>query len=95
VFVLKQVYCGHEYTTASLKYVLHVEPENEAAKLKQAWAEQQRANNLPTVPSTIKDELEFNPFMRVDLKHFHDRYQKTDSISTMEALRKEKDTFKA
>jgi len=78
-----------------LKFALHVEPTNEVSKEKLEWANKQRAQNLPTIPSTIKEELAYNPFMRVDLKHFHDRYQKTDSFSTMEALRKEKDGFKA
>lgn len=26
----------------------------------------QRANNLPTIPSTIEEELKINPFMRVE-----------------------------
>jgi hypothetical protein len=30
------------------------------------WVQQQRKDKKATVPSTIGDELEFNPFMRVD-----------------------------
>lgn len=28
--------------------------------------QEQRAQNFPTIPSTIQEELEFNPFMRVE-----------------------------
>jgi hypothetical protein len=31
---------------------------------KLAWAERRRDSDLPTVPSTLADELLFNPFMR-------------------------------
>lgn len=63
-------------------------------KAKLEWAEKQRASNLRTIPSTIKDELEFNPFMRVELEHFKQRYNQTDAISVMRDLRKEKDNWK-
>lgn len=46
-----------------------VEPENVALQRKLAWAKDQQAvNNKPTVPSTIGEELETNPFMRVTVK---------------------------
>jgi hydroxyacylglutathione hydrolase len=30
------------------------------------WAEEQRAKGLSTIPSTIEEELTYNPFMRCD-----------------------------
>lgn len=60
-----QLYCGHEYTVKNLQFALSVEPENEAAQRKIMWAQERRAVNAATVPSTIGGELEFNPFMRV------------------------------
>lgn len=74
---------------------MHVEPENAITKAKLNWAEQQRASSLRTIPSTIKDERKFNPFMRVDLDHFKKRYNQTDPILVMQELRKEKDNWKA
>lgn len=73
---------------------MFVEPENEAAKAKLAWAEEQRAKGLFTIPSTIKEELAYNPFMRVGLQNIMARYGTSDGISTMAAMRKEKDTWR-
>ena len=91
----KLVYCGHEYTTSNLKFSLHDEPDNEETKQKLNWAEGQRQANLRTIPSTIKEESQFNPFMRVDLDHFKQRYNQSDPILVMESMRKEKDNFKS
>lgn len=52
-----QVYFGHEYTAANLKFAAHVEPNNAAIKT--------RMTDLvpPTTPSTIADERATNPFL--------------------------------
>ncbi|XP_008246211.1 PREDICTED: hydroxyacylglutathione hydrolase cytoplasmic-like [Prunus mume] len=62
-----RVYCGHEYTVKNLQFALTVEPDNEKIKQKLSWAQKQRETGLPTVPSTIEEEMEMNPFMRADL----------------------------
>lgn len=79
---------------SNLKYALHVEPENKAAMEKLNWALKQRSDNLPTIPSTIGEELSYNPFMRVSNDKIQFKYKSTDPISCMNALRKEKDTWK-
>ncbi|KAL5974856.1 hypothetical protein ACLOJK_031529 [Asimina triloba] len=56
-----------EYTEKNLRFALVVEPENIKTKEKLSWAQHQRQANLPTIPSTIAEELETNPLMRVDL----------------------------
>lgn len=56
-----------QYTVSNLRFALTVEPENEKIKQKLSWAQHQRQANLPTIPSTIGEELETNPFIRVDL----------------------------
>lgn len=55
-----------EYTLANLNFALKMEPANLAIQKKIAWAEHQRSEGRPTVPSTIAEELETNPFMRLD-----------------------------
>ncbi|KAG5316901.1 GLO2 protein, partial [Acromyrmex heyeri] len=89
-----KVYCGHEYTVNNLKFGLHVEPENVAIQQKLDQVHIQRANNLPTVPSTIKDEKLTNPFMRVHEPSVMKHVQQNDPIQTMSHLRREKDNFK-
>lgn len=92
---LQKVYCGHEYTISNLKFCLHVEPNNQAVKDRMDWACCQRKNNLPTVPSTIGEEKQFNPFMRVSEQAVKDHTMQCDPIEVMRSLRAEKDCFKA
>jgi len=61
-----EVYCGHEYTLSNLEFALSVDPDNVRLQQKYEWAVDRRKEGLPTVPSTIGDELEYNPFMRCD-----------------------------
>ncbi|XP_053326628.1 hydroxyacylglutathione hydrolase, mitochondrial isoform X2 [Spea bombifrons] len=89
-----RVYCGHEYTINNLKFARHVEPNNEAIKQKLSWAKETYNNGEPTIPSTIAEEFTFNPFMRVREKSVQHHAGKDDPISTMGAIRKEKDNFK-
>lgn len=94
-YTLQKVYCGHEYTANNLKFGLHVEPENVEIQQKLNLVHTQRANNLPTVPSTIKDEKLTNPFMRVHESSVMKHAQQNDPVQTMSYLRREKDNFKA
>jgi hydroxyacylglutathione hydrolase len=59
------VYCGHEYTASNLRFAAHVEPGNAAVAAKAKHVAEQRAQGLPTVPSTLGEEKATNPFMRV------------------------------
>lgn len=89
------MFCGHEYTVHNLKFGLHVEPNNAAIQEKLNWSRAQRASNLPTVPSTVKDEKLTNPFMRVHEPSVIKHTKQNDPIQVMSYLRREKDNFKA
>ncbi|XP_075035382.1 hydroxyacylglutathione hydrolase, mitochondrial isoform X1 [Mixophyes fleayi] len=89
-----RVYCGHEYTINNLKFARHVEPKNECIKQKLSWAKETYNNGEPTIPSTLAEEFTFNPFMRVREKSVQQHAGEDDPISTMAAIRKEKDNFK-
>jgi hydroxyacylglutathione hydrolase len=58
------IYCAHEYTVTNLSFAREVEPYNEALASRLEAARNARAEGRPTVPSTIADELETNPFLR-------------------------------
>ncbi|XP_069763192.1 hydroxyacylglutathione hydrolase, mitochondrial isoform X2 [Narcine bancroftii] len=88
-----RVYCGHEYTINNLKFARHVEPNNEVIKQKLAWAKKHYDLGHPTIPSTIREEFSYNPFMRVREKSVQDHAGQKDAISTMNAIRREKDCF--
>nr|XP_055195945.1 hydroxyacylglutathione hydrolase, mitochondrial isoform X1 [Nyctereutes procyonoides] len=89
-----RVYCGHEYTINNLKFARHVEPSNAAVQEKLAWAKEKYSIGEPTVPSTIAEEFTYNPFMRVREKTVQQHAGETDPVTTMRAIRKEKDHFK-
>ena len=59
-----RVYCAHEYTLANLRFAAAVEPANPAIAERTARERAKRDRGLPTVPSTIAEELETNPFLR-------------------------------
>lgn len=91
----QEVYCGHEYTVQNLKFALSVEPDNAAVKQKLQQSEAQRAKGQFTVPSTIGQEKEFNPFMRVQNPKIQQiRGTPNDPIGTMAKLREMKNNFR-
>ena len=60
------VYCTHEYTLSNIRFALAVEPNNSNLI---SWAEKAQAlrdQDIPTLPTTIGQELQVNPFMRCD-----------------------------
>ncbi len=59
-----QVYCGHEYTLANVKFALTIEPENAALKARAATVEKLIAAGKATLPTRIDLELATNPFLR-------------------------------
>ncbi|NLA50566.1 MAG: hydroxyacylglutathione hydrolase [Alcaligenaceae bacterium] len=59
------VYCAHEYTLSNIDWALSVEPNNQALHEWSRQARELRAQNLPTLPTTIAQEQATNPFMRV------------------------------
>jgi hydroxyacylglutathione hydrolase len=59
-----EVYCAHEYTLSNLRFALAVEPGNEALALRMRDESAKRAQDLPTVPSSIGLERSTNPFLR-------------------------------
>ena len=61
-----QVYCGHEYTLANLRFASVVEPANVLLQERQAREETKRDQGRATLPSTIGEEHGTNPFLRTD-----------------------------
>jgi len=61
-----QVFCGHEYTAANLRFALTVEPANGAAQAYQQSVDRLRAAGNPSLPSNVGLEIRVNPFLRCD-----------------------------
>lgn len=60
------VYCTHEYTLSNIRFALAVEPNNANLINWADTASKLREQQLPTLPTTIGQELQVNPFMRCD-----------------------------
>ena len=76
-----KIFCGHEYTKQNSKFCIMHDANNKNLKNKVNDIEIKLKNNLPTIPSTIKDELECNVFFR------------SNNIETFSKLRDLKDNF--
>jgi len=59
-----QIYSGHEYTAANAKFALSIDPDNPKLQARAHAVAQAVQDGRPTVPSTLAQELETNPFLR-------------------------------
>lgn len=95
-----QVCCAHEYTLSNLRWALAVEPANRDLQDAQQAARQQREDDLPTLPSSIGQELRINPFLRIrhtDVAQAAAAWagrSLTDPVDVFAALRQWKNEFK-
>ncbi|CAN1151451.1 Hydroxyacylglutathione hydrolase cytoplasmic [Linum perenne] len=89
-----QVYCGHEYTVKNLQFAQTVEPDNAKISEKLTWAKQQRQAGLPTIPSTIVEEMETNPFIRADLPDLQSKVGCNAAVETLAKIREMKDNWR-
>jgi len=76
-----KLYCAHEYTLSNARFAVHAEPTNAATAARLAGVEELRRAGEITVPTTVAQERETNPFVRATDEHAFAR------------LRKDKDSF--
>ena len=76
-----KVYCGHEYTKKNSDFCLSHDANNQNLITKIHSIDVKLKSGLPTIPSTIKDELECNIFLR------------SNDVETFSKLRDLKDNF--
>ncbi len=76
-----KIYCGHEYTLQNSKFCIEHDPTNQKLKNKIKEIKKKIKNGLPTLPSTLKEELECNIFLRAN------------NIESFSKLRDLKDNF--
>ena len=60
-----EIYCAHEYTLSNLQFALMAEPDNVDLKEYESNSKNKREKNIPTIPTTLGQELQINPFLRV------------------------------
>jgi hydroxyacylglutathione hydrolase len=76
-----RLYCAHEYTLSNAKFARHAEPDNLAIAARLAQVERVRSEGKMTVPTTVAQERETNPFVRAT------------NVEEFARLRKSKDSF--
>ena len=90
-----KIYCGHEYTYKNAEFCMKYDRNNVDLKKKFEEVKKLRSNNLPTIPSSLEDELKTNIFLRCnqnDLKAKLNMKNQEDS-KVFKMVRDLKDSF--
>ena len=93
------VYCGHEYTEKNLQFALTLEPNNRKITDKLEKVRALRTKGMSTVPSTMEEEQETNPFLRWESGEIQENLRgrfptlPSDPISIFAKARELKDAF--
>ncbi|MFQ5902568.1 MAG: hydroxyacylglutathione hydrolase [Candidatus Binatia bacterium] len=80
------VYCGHEYTEKNLKFAMTLEPNNKKLAEKMERVRSLRAKGISTVPSTMGEERETNPFLRWDSEEIQESLKNKIPNSTLDPI---------
>ena len=78
-----RLYCAHEYTLSNALFAAQAEPDNQAIAERLARVQRMRGEGKITIPTTVAEERETNPFVRATNDHAFAR------------LRKDKDSFRS
>ena len=66
-----KIYCGHEYTLQNSKFCITHDSENISLKKKITEIKDKIKKGLPTIPTTLNEEIECNIFLKAnDVKSF-------------------------
>ena len=89
------IYCGHEYTASNAKFCVAYDPSNKTLEKRVDEIKTLRSKNLPTIPTTIKNEIDTNIFLRCDNREIRKNLslENSSDIEVFIKLRKLKDNF--
>ena len=87
------VFCAHEYTESNLKFLASIDDGPACSSMLSEVVAKRRAN-IPTVPSTVGRELEYNLFMKCREARTQELLKCRNAEETMGTLRKRKNDFK-
>jgi hydroxyacylglutathione hydrolase len=90
------VHCGHEYTQANARFALSVEPGNAALQARAKAVSEKRQRGEMTLPTTIGEELETNPFLRPQSEEIRANVglPKASDAEVFAETRRRKDNFR-
>ena len=78
-----RLYCAHEYTLSNARFAAHALPDNTAIADRLNEVERLRNEGKTTVPTTVAQERETNPFVRAT------------NVDEFARLRRDKDSFRS
>ena len=88
------VYCAHEYTASNAAFALSVDGANTELLAYADSVKARRAEDVPTVPTTIGAEKRANPFLRADDPGLQAFVGKAgDVVGTFAEVRERKNRF--
>lgn len=82
-----RLYCGHEYTLANLKFAEFLFPEDKALQQEKTRLLALREASKPTIPSTLKFEKRFNPFLLFQKRPCEEGLQESDIFALRRRLK--------
>jgi len=82
-----KIWCGHEYAKANARFALSLEPGN------QALVQRARAMGPVSVPSTMGQEKQTNPFLRAAQLRGALGMESADDAAVFAEIRRRKDSF--
>jgi len=89
------IYCGHEYTYKNAKFCIKYDSGNIDLKNKFEKIKKLRSSNLPTIPSSLEDELKSNIFLRCDQNDLKNKLnmKNDEDFKVFKKVRDLKDVF--
>ena len=90
-----KIYFGHEYTSRNAEFCMKYDSQNLDLINKFKKVNELRLKNLPTVPSTLEEELKSNIFLRCDQNDLKIKLnmKNSDDYKVFKKVRDLKDTF--
>jgi len=90
-----KIYCGHEYTYKNAEFCMKYDSGNINLKKKFETVKKLRSQNLPTIPTSLEEELNSNIFLRCDQNELKTKLnmQNQDDYKVFKKVRDLKDSF--
>ena len=89
------IYCGHEYTYKNAEFCMKYDEGNINLKKKFEIIKKLRSKNLPTIPTSLADELNSNIFLRCDQNNLKNKLnmKNDEDFKVFKKVRDLKDDF--
>ena len=90
-----EIYCGHEYTYKNAEFCLKYDNNNTDLKKKFEKIKKLRSENLPTIPSSLEEELKSNIFLRSNQRELKAKLnmENREDFEVFKKVRDLKDSF--